>query len=549
MATVVNFHGKSCVEPGSYAVSEYNPTSVVNVSEFGNVMIIDTGAYQNQTQGANTLEFAGGSGIKGELAKGLKAIYQFDEYNDFLNFMGGGIVADFAQYIFTPRAGVAGAPNIYYARAAQTTAAKVTLAFTSGEGEGAKSGSLVLTCKNEGIAANGIVESSALKVGYAAQVVVGTEDASKFKLQVYRGNYMGLDPAGEAIGSKTWAQASGEMIAESEEFSTLGELYEFCAGNRYILNNFVVTKTGDADTALSAKDLTAAAGGTTTYMSGTEITDILEAITELDISFFLVTTNSVAQGTQAATCGKVFTFLKQDAKFTEFMVVAGGKDDTDLMGASNTSQAIAKYYDSEQVVVTHGAPIVTRKDGNGTKELPSIYFAACVIGMVAGGQPQTPLTFKRIGFDAFVYDLKKKERVKALQAGIMHPRNVNGYWCINQGVTTLQDNKQTYAKDGQSMEFSIALIKAQLNKELVLEGEQRFVGQTAAQASPESVKNFTEAKLASFMATAQNDNLILNWKNVAVKVKNSDYTITYDFTPNVPVNKLFFVGNVLDFTI
>lgn len=541
MATVVNFHGKSCVEPGSYAVSEYNPTSVVNVSEFGNVMIIDNGDYQKQTQGSNTLEFAGGSGINGELAKGLKAIYQFDEYNDFLSFMGGGVVADFAQYIFTPRPGQAGAPNVYYARAAKTTAGKITLTIGSG--------SLVLTCKNEGVAGNGVIESGALKVGYAAQIVAGTDDSNKFKLQVYRGNYMGVDTAGEPIGSKSWAEAGGEMIAESDEFATLGELYEFCSSNRYILNNFVVSKTGTDATALVAVTLTAATGGTTTYMDSNEISDILEAITELDISFFLVTTDSVNKGTQAATWGKVFTFLKQDAKFTEFMVIPGGKDDTDLMGASNTSQAIAKFYNSEQVVVTHGAPIVTRKDGNGTKELPAIYLAANIIGMVAGGQPQTPLTFKRCGFDAFVYDLKKKERIKALQAGIMHVRNVNGYWCVNQGVTTLQDNKQTYAKDGQSMEFSIALIKAQLNKELVLEGEQRFVGQTASEASPESVKNFTEAKLASFVATPQNNNLILNWKNVAVKVKNSDYTITYDFTPNVPVNKLFFVGNVLDFTI
>lgn len=541
MATVVNFHGKSCVEPGSYAVSEYNPTSVVNVSEFGNVMIIDNGDYQKKTQGSNTLEFAGGSGINGELAKGLKAIYQFDEYNDFLSFMGGGVVADFAQYIFTPRPGQAGAPNVYYARAAKTTAGKITLTIDTG--------SLVLTCKNEGIAGNGVIEDGALKVGYAAQIVAGTDDSTKFKLQVYRGNYMGVDTAGEPIGSKSWAEAGGEMIAESDEFATLGELYEFCSSNRYVLNNFVVSKTGADTTALVAVTLTAATGGTTTYMDSTEISDILEAITELDISFFLVTTDGVSKGTQAATWGKVFTFLKQDAKFTEFMVIPGGKDDTDLMGASNTSQAIAKFYNSEQVVVTHGAPIVTRKDGNGTKELPAIYLAANIIGMVAGGQPQTPLTFKRCGFDAFVYDLKKKERVKALQAGIMHVRNVNGYWCINQGVTTLQDNKQTYAKDGQSMEFSIALIKAQLNKELVLEGEQRFVGQTASEASPESVKNFTEAKLASFVATPQNNNLILNWKNVAVKVKNSDYTITYDFTPNVPVNKLFFVGNVLDFTI
>ena len=82
MATVVNFHGKNYIEPGSYAVSVYNPTSVVNVSEFGNVMIIDTGLAKN-----GDYEFAGGSGIHGELNKGLKSVYEFDNYEDFLSFM------------------------------------------------------------------------------------------------------------------------------------------------------------------------------------------------------------------------------------------------------------------------------------------------------------------------------------------------------------------------------------------------------------------------------------------------------------------------------
>ena len=77
----------------------------------------------------------------------------------------------------------------------------------------------------------------------------------------------------------------------------------------------------------------------------------------------------------------------------------------------------------------------------------------------------------------------------------------------------------------------------------------RFTGLTAAQADPESVKTFTDTKLSSFIATALNDNLILGYKNIKVSVKNSDYTITYDFIPNVPVNKTFFVGNVLDFTL
>ena len=216
--------------------------------------------------------------------------------------------------------------------------------------------------------------------------------------------------------------------------------------------------------------------------------------------------------------------------------------------SSGTSQAVAKYYDSEQVVVVHGAPIVARKDGNGTKTLSPIYLAATIIGMSAGSAPQTPLTFKRTGYDNFKYDLKKKEREKALQAGIMHVRNVNGYWCINQGITSLQNNKQTYAPDGQSLELSIALIKAQLNKELILDASQRFIGGNIGTYSPADVKNFVETKLQSLTVSGGEDNLIVDWKNVKVIAKNSDFFCTYDFVPNVPLNKIFFTGNVLDFS-
>jgi hypothetical protein len=538
MATVVNFHGKNYIEPGSYAVSVYNPTSVVNVSEFGNVMIIDTGLSIN-----GKYEFAGGSGINGELNKGLKSVYEFDNYEDFLAFMGGGLVGDIAQKIFTPIDGTTGAPKLYYCRAAKTTCATIELKFSTS--------SIILKCKNEGIAGNGVIDDGQLKVGYAARIISGTDDASKFKCQIYKGSYMGADEYGEPYGSKDYDNSVSNLLTESDEYSTIGELYKWACSDKYVLANFEIVKGSDYDeeTSLSSISLTASKGGTTDYLSGTEYADALEAISELDVTFFIATNTTVDKGIDANTTGRLFTFIKNDSKFTEFLVIPGGSSDDDLFGDTNSSQAIAKYYNSGQVVCVHGAPIVSRKDGNGTKQLPSIYLAAAIVGLNAGQAAQTPLTFQRVGYQSFCYDLKKKEREKALQAGIMHVRNVSGYWVVNQGVTTLQDNKKTIANDGQSMELSIELIKAQLNKELILEGQTRFTGKTAAQASPQTVKNFVETKLNSLIATTDNDNLILAYKNVKVSAKNSDYYVTYDFQANIPVNKVFFTGNILDFEV
>ena len=155
MATVVNFHGKKYIEPGAYAVSVYNPTSVVNVSQFGNVMIIDTGLsqtsadYASPGNGQNCYEFSGGSGVNGELSQGLKSVYEFENYEDFLAFIGGGQIGDIAQKIFEPRSGVLGAPKLYYTRAAATTAAKMALTLKAAANDN-PAVVLTLICKNEG---------------------------------------------------------------------------------------------------------------------------------------------------------------------------------------------------------------------------------------------------------------------------------------------------------------------------------------------------------------------------------------------------------------
>ena len=136
MSTVVTMNGKTYVEPGSYAITVYQPTSVVNVASFGRVMIIDTGLSQETVDDA-TYEFAGGAGIAGVDASGRKAIYSFENFEDFSDFMGGGMITDIAQKLFTPIDGALGTPRLYYTRAAKTTPATLSI--------GADTNSIVLT--------------------------------------------------------------------------------------------------------------------------------------------------------------------------------------------------------------------------------------------------------------------------------------------------------------------------------------------------------------------------------------------------------------------
>jgi hypothetical protein len=549
MSTVVNFGGRQCIEPGAYATTVYTPTSVVNVAEFGNVMLIDTGLSMREyaeLPNSPTLEFSGGSGINGALAKSGKAVYEFDAIEDFREFVGGGELAAIAEKLFTPRSGVFGAPKVYYTRAAKTTPAEATISIDAGT-------EIVLSCKNEGVSGNGIIDNGVLKVGYAYQVV-GTVD-SGYSLQILRGNFGGYDVAGDRINAWTWGTAGAEIIAESPIFiggESTSELSNWLKTDAALNSQFVVqiTKIASTFTVITAATLTAFADGTSVYLGNTDMADVMDAIEELDVTFFLGTNLTVESATDAASNSQIHTYIKTQAKYGSVLFVPAGSSDTDLFGDTNTSQSVAKYYNDAQVVVVHGSPQVPRLDNpRDTKYLPSVYLAADIIGLNAGMAAQTPLTFKRVGFSAFKYDLKRKEREKALQAGIMHVRNVSGNWVVNQGITSLQDNRQTYDPQGNSLELSIELIKAQVNKELIIEAERRFVGMTAAQASPQSVKNFTETKLQSLVAEIDNDNLILGWRNVRVTSKNSDYYVNYDFIPNVPVNKVFFVGNVLDFTV
>lgn len=138
MSIVVNFGGKKIVEPGVYARTKGGVTARPNNFPFGNVMIIDTGS------GAG---WGGGSGVSGELASGLDAVYAFQNPNDIRNFLKGGMLWDASEFLFNPLVGAPAPETVYVARAAQTTGARITLPLTNGQ--------VSFIARNEGKVGNG----------------------------------------------------------------------------------------------------------------------------------------------------------------------------------------------------------------------------------------------------------------------------------------------------------------------------------------------------------------------------------------------------------
>ena len=158
-----------------------------------------------------------------------------------------------------------------------------------------------------------------------------------------------------------------------------------------------------------------------------------------------------------------------------------------------------------------------------------------------------PATFKALKIAKFNHPLGLKQREKALKYGVIHNRTVPGIGnVVNQAINTLQNNTQLINPDGTSPEISIMRIGAQLNKELILNMRPLFVGNNWGKASPADVKTYVEGYLLGKTVTSNQDNLILSFKNVTVRLIDDYYDIKYGFVPNGPINKLFVTGFMLD---
>jgi hypothetical protein len=399
----------------------------------------------------------------------------------------------------------------------------------------------------EGSGANGVVTSSLLRTGFSMKMISGTDDTSKFILQFWRGTYKGLDANGIPFDGVSEVDSEPVLICQTPEFNNMSEIVD------YFKTDFIFTKwfellsssvTGDGSISQvdldSNSSLILFSGGTETY-NASDLDDVLDAISELDNTFFLADkTGDLAKSTENS---KIFAHINLQAEYEKFLIIGGGKDDTKFDSTSGTI-SIAEYYDSPKVHTIHSD--IQNIVDNIYKRYSTYYHAAKYCGLIAGQSPQVTGTFKALDLDGIIHKLSKKQREFALKKGVVHERRVDGRWVINQDVNTLQKNTQMIYPEGISPEGSIMRISALLNKELVINTRKKFVGGNTNTVSATDVRNYIISYLEERTANKVVDNLILKFSEIKVSLFNGDFKISYKYQPNGPINRLFITGFMLN---
>lgn len=657
MATEFNFNGRLVKLPGAYTQIKSGVNNPTLDFSYGNVLIIDK---------SGDSVFGGGSGINGEINQEKDSIYQFDNLDDFRSFIRGGELYDKALPLFRPNGpGSLGISNLYYVRALDTVASKLSISWTGGGTEG---GTLNMRARHEGLVGNGVegdetrasetaeitsvggvgdsVELVANSVsigtytstgsetlaqaailliedinsntyngnahGYSAELIsgsqirvyapenlgtasngdtfvanvtgtatatlgnatmsggidgtiltrglamtmdAGTTNPNKFILQFWRGAFTGLDEENHPYNATSEEDTAPELIATSPEFDTVQEVIDWMSVDFDFNNNIELTSSSINNAGVvDSADLTST-GGNQLFSGGTQIyntarvDDVLDSVKQTDYTFVLSTDGGA--DAQSIDNGKILAHLAAEARFEKFLVIGGGNDRNEFI---TTSIAGAEFFNSDRVTLVHGGCFVnSQQTGTGLKAKDAVYKAAHVLGRTAGLEPQTPITFKALGFAGEIHNMKESEKEQALDAGVLATgyNGDIGAFIVVAGINTIQRNQFVVNADGTSHLISLKRIAAQLNKEIEINAVQQLLGnQTSgpnvSTLSPSIVETWLKQYLKKKTATSTDDNLIISYQDITITKAQDAYKINYAFVPNFEINKLFFTGFILD---
>ncbi|MBS0031603.1 hypothetical protein ACTJJ0_30855 [Chitinophaga sp. 22321] len=544
MATKININGKLTSLPGVYAITKSGIVNPPTNLSYGNIVIIDDGI------GAG---YGAGAGSLGTAKQGADSIYEFNSLQQLRDFVKGGELWNLALPLFKPaRSGaepISGVSKVFLIHARASAPATILLEL--------KNGTLELQTVDEGLNANGVKSGSKLASGYAARLSKGILDKDKYVLSFYHGSYKGMDTLNNVpFDGIALADTKSAVVVSSPEVATIQELAAWMASNPSFKAGFVLKSSSTTTTgALAADDLTKypdfvlAAGATESYTP--EAFDAaLQTINSLDFTFLFST--QYADNIKHPNNVKLLDFLTSgDSKFERFMVAAAQADKAGFNTGENASIAAAHYYNSDKVILVHGAAKLTTP--TGFKLVSQLYKAAAVLGRIAGLSPQTPATFKRIAINGEIHKLDDAELELANMSGLLvthYDYELDDY-VILQGVNTLQRNDYLVNEDGSSPSIAVKRITAQLNKEIVVNAKRKFFGKDNAGPNRNTVteadlKAWLEGFLQSKTATALTDNLIIRFGSVSATVSGDNYYVQYEFVPNFEVNKIVVTGVILE---
>lgn len=553
MAIKVIFGGKTIQEPGVYAQVKSGVKNPPLNLDYGIVLLIDTGS------GASY----GGYAINGEITSGSNAIKFYSAIDDFKADLRGGEYSYIADYLFQPNGfGTNGASQVGYVRACTAAPAEVTYEF----GAAGAVADFTIQSRLEGLIGNGVNSTitTKLKKGYAVQMKAGpnanTTTPDTFVLEFTVGTFAGLDTEGDPYFNETEANSAPEVILTSIEFTKASDLGDWMrtssAFNTYFkldpASTFTTSNVVNADLTANAT-IKLFAGGTETY-NASDFDLVLDAIKETYYNFVMTDNYGVAVngGGKSSNNTKLFNHLLTQAKYRKMMFVAGGQNEDEFTGSTG-SIGIANFYNHSSAVVVHGGFYKTSRTGV-QKKYSSFVKAAAVLGRIAGAAPQVPGTFKGLNWDGEVHLMTEKERILALNNGVLHTKfdtEFNRY-TINQSINTLAGIKNEFFinPDGQSYEISVTRIGMHLCNLLMIRAKQDLLSQEDGvnrfTLSASSLAEYTKGFLQLQTATDNTDGLILRFEQITIKTYLDSYFINFGYEPNYPVNKLFFTGFQLD---
>lgn len=561
MATSVYFNGKMRTLPGAYATITSGDNSQTRNLDYGSVLLIDTGTFEDSDA---KIGWGGGSGSAGANLQGKDAVYEFRDLQSFQAFVKGGMYYKAAEALFNPdpsNADAVGISRLLFVRACKTTPATINFAPSG-------AGSITFTTIDEGYCANGSVvevqnaegeEVPHLKYGYAITLEAGSDDPTAFVMKFWRGTYTGdyVDPVtGDVLSFNelTVAQSDPELLAQSEEFHTMQELVNWCQkdsnfGARFLIKEKNITGAGTvADVDEYLDQYTAFEGATEDYGTGSTqyLDDLLAQIADVDYNIMF--SDQYGANGNSAKVKAMISHRNHDAKFDKFVYVGA----YDAKADYEKSLAMARGFNNAYVVCVHGG-VATASDSvaSGLRWWTAFYMLCSVIGRVSGKPPYVPVTNKTIGGDKLQHIPTEAEQEKALKAGLVvaYPNPYLQRFVILQGVTTLQDNSIMFNKKGESFSIQFMRIIAQLNKECVVNAEIDLFGDENGvninTLSKGSLETWTINFLQSRVATASQDNLIISFKDVVATRVDDYYNVTYKVCLNNEVTKVFFTGFIL----